>query len=81
MSTSTPATSQIQLPPGVVVQPGRETSQVNNQGQIEQGMVFPVTLPGGSTTSVFIPYSAIHDSSYVQQIIAQRVQAIMAISG
>lgn len=80
MSTSSPA-GAIQLPAGVVVQPGRETSQVNQQGQIEQGMVFPITLPGGSTTSVFIPYSAIHDTSYVQQIIQQRVDAIMAISG
>lgn len=81
MSTSTPAGGAIQLPAGVVVQPGRETSQVNSQGQIEQGMVFPITLPGGSTTSVFIPYSAIHDTSYVQQVIEQRVNAIMAISG
>jgi hypothetical protein len=80
MSTSTPA-SVVQLPPGVVVQPGRETSQVNSQGQIEQGMVFPITLPSGSTTSVFIPYSAIHDTAYVQQVIAERVNAIMAISG
>lgn len=81
MSTSNPSAGTVQLPPGVVVQPGRETSQVNNQGQIEQGMVFPITLPGGSTTSVFIPYSAIHDTSYVQQVIASRVNAIMAISG
>lgn len=80
MSTSTPAT-QIQLPAGVVVQPGRETSQVNAQGQIEQGMVFPITLPGGSSTSVFVPYSAIHDASYVQQLFEQRVNAIMAIAG
>lgn len=80
MSTSTPAT-QIQLPAGVVVQPGRETSQVNAQGQIEQGMVFPITLPGGSSTSVFVPYSAIHDSAYVQQLFQQRVDAIMAIAG
>lgn len=80
MSTSNQSMT-VQLPPGVVVQPGRETSQVNSQGQIEQGMVFPITLPGGSTTSVFIPYSAIHDAAYVQSVIAARVNAIMAISG
>lgn len=69
------------LPAGVTVGAGRETSQTNGQGQVVQGMVFPITLPSGSTTSVFIPYSEIHDTAKVQQLIDARVKAILAISG
>jgi len=65
----------------VTVGAGRETSQTNAQGQVVQGMVFPITLPSGSTTSIFVPYSAIHDTAYVQALIGERVKAIMAISG
>ncbi|HVC52329.1 MAG TPA: hypothetical protein VND87_09940 [Stellaceae bacterium] len=79
--TETAPSTKVILPPGVTVGAGRETSQTNAQGQVVQGMVFPITLPSGSTTSVFVPYAAIHDATYVQQLIGQRVEAIMAISG
>lgn len=81
MSAGSQSSSMVTLPPGVVIQPGRETSQTTATGQIEQGMLFPISLPSGSTTSIFIPYTAIHDTAYVQGLIAERVQAIMAISG
>jgi len=81
MSTSNPQSAPIQLPPGVTVQPGRETSQTTPQGQIVQGMVFPITLPSGSTTTVFVPYTVIGNTSYVQGLIEARVNAIMAIGG
>jgi predicted aconitase with swiveling domain len=82
MSTSTPSSpAPIQLPQGVTVQPGRETSQTNAQGAIVQGMLFPITLPSGSTTSVFVPYSVISNTSYVEGLIQARVNAIMAIGG
>ena len=79
--SETSASSAITLPPGVRVGPGRETSQTDHQGMIVQGMVFPITLPSGSTTSVFVPYSQIHDTAAVKSLIDERVRAVMAISG
>ena len=72
---------RVNLPAGVSVGAGRETSQTNAQGQVVQGMVFPINLPSGTSTSVFIPYSEIHDTAKVQRLIDGRVQAILAISG
>jgi predicted aconitase with swiveling domain len=77
MSSSTP----IVLPAGVTVGAARETSQTNVQGQVVQGMLFPITLPSGSTTSVFVPYSVLGNTAQVQGLIEQRVNAIMAITG
>lgn len=71
----------VTLPPGVTVQPGRETSQTNPQGQVVQGMLFPITLPSGTTTTVFVPYAMIGDTNYVQALFEQRVNAILAIGG
>lgn len=70
----------INLPPGVKVGAGRETSQVNDQGVVVQGMVFPITLPNGTTTSVFVPYTQLHNVDQVQDLIETRVKAILAIS-
>lgn len=71
----------LDLPHGVTIGAGRETSQTNTAGQVVQGVVFPVTTPGGTTTSVFVPYSEVHNTDKVQQLIEARVNAIMAISG
>ena len=71
----------ISLPSGVTVQAGRETSQTNATGQVVQGMVFTIDLGGGSTSSVFVPYSEIHNTSAVEQLINSRVAAIRAITG
>lgn len=71
----------VTLPPGVTVQPGRETSQTNGQGQVVQGMIFPITLPSGTTTTVFVPYAMIADTAYVQQLFTARIAAIQAIGG
>lgn len=87
MSTSAPGlppgspAATIVLPPGVTVQPGRETSQTNTQGQVVQGMLFPITLPSGTTTTVFVPYGMISNTDYVQSLFEQRVNAILAIGG
>lgn len=81
MSTSSPSSNQIQLPAGVSVGAGRETSQTNPQGQVVQGMVFPITLANQSTTSVFIPYTTLTNTAQVQALISARVNAIMAITG
>lgn len=87
MSTSTPATTtatqdgNVNLPPGVTVGPGRETSQLNAQGQVVQGMLFPVSLPGGSTTSVFVPYSVLPNAAQVAALFTNRISALLAIPG
>lgn len=81
MSTSQPSGTSIQLPAGVTIGPGRETSQTNGQGQIAQGIAFPITLPGGTTTTVFVPYSQITNAAQVQALISARVNAITAITG
>lgn len=73
--------STIVLPEGVKVGPPRETSQVDAQGQVTQGMVFPIRLAGGGTTSVYIPYSLINDTAYVQRVFEERVAAVAAITG
>lgn len=75
------STAKITLPAGATIGPGRETSQTNAQGQVVQGIVFAITTKGGTTTSVFIPYSEISDTAKVEQLIAARVNAITAISG
>lgn len=81
--TDSPSTSAatVRLPPGVKVGAGIETSQTNGQGQVEQGMKFPVTLANGSTTQIFVPYSRITDAASVQALIDERVNAINAITG
>lgn len=71
----------VHLPAGVTVGPGRETTQTNTQGQVVQGMIFPITLPSGTMTSVFIPYTVLNNVSTVQQVFDQRIGAIMAVEG
>ena len=75
------SSGRVDLPSGVRIGVGRETSATNEQGIVVQGMVFPVTLPKGSTTSVFVPYSEIHNTAQVKALIDERVRAIMAITG
>jgi hypothetical protein len=71
----------VALPAGVTVGAGRATSATNAQGQVVQGMEFPLTTRKGSTTSVFVPYSELHDTPKVQETIAARIRAIEAIGG
>lgn len=71
----------VTLPPGATVGAGRETSQVNEQGQIVQGMLFPVTMASGTMTSVFVPYGQIGNLETVQRLFTTRLQAIQSITG
>lgn len=71
---------KVTLPAGVSVGAGLETSATDSQGIVQQGIRFPITLPGGSKTSVFIPYSEIGDTAKVQTTIGDRVNAIMRIT-
>lgn len=87
MSTTTPdppaspGQQQITLPAGVSIGAGRETSQTNPQGQITQGMVFPVTLANGTTTTVFVPYALLASIPQVQALFNERIGALTAITG
>lgn len=71
----------VNIPFGSAVTAGRETSQVDSNGVVVQGMVFGIKLPDGTTTTVFIPYSQIGNTSYVEGLINARVAAIQAITG
>lgn len=86
MSTSTlgstpAAPTSVQLPAGVTVGAFRETSSTNAQGQVVQGVVFPLTLPNGGTTTVFVPYTVLGNVSQVQQMFLDRINALTAITG
>lgn len=71
----------VNLPAGTVIGPGRESSITNQHNQVIQGMVFPLTTPKGTTTSIFIPNTDLSNTAKVQADIAAKVQAIMAIGG
>lgn len=77
----TPAPQQVQLPPGVKVGPPRETQQLNEQGQVTTGALFPVTLSNGAVTTIFVPYAQIENTAYIESLITKRVQALTAITG
>jgi len=79
--TDPPAASKVLLPPGVKIGAGRETTESDPQGQIVQGVKFPLTTANGTSLSVFVPYSDIHDTAKVQTIIERRVAGILAITG
>lgn len=71
------------LPAGVKIGAGSETSQIDSTGTLTQGMAFPVTLAGGTRTSVFVPNALINagDVAAIQQLVDQRVDGIRAITG
>jgi len=72
--------NQVMLPAGVTVTASRETSQSNAAGAIVQGMIFTLTLASGATTSVFIPYVLMNNTAEIEQLFAQRVASIEAIT-
>lgn len=70
----------VSLPPGVTIAPGRETTQVGPGNVPIQGMQFTLTLANGAQTSVFVPYSIMANVAQVQQMFADRVAAINAVT-
>lgn len=70
----------ITLPPGVAISAGRETTQIGANNQNVQGLVFTLTLPNTTVTSVFVPYSLMAYTDQVAQLFADRVAAIQAIT-
>ena len=78
---TTDSERRIMLPQGVTIGAARETSATNAQGIVEQGVVIPVRLGNGSTTSIFVPYSEIHNTDAIEALIHARVSAIRAITG
>jgi hypothetical protein len=77
MSSSPGAVS---LPPGVTIEPGRETVQTGPTGAPVQGMLFTLVLPSGAQTSVFVPYALMSNTEIVSQMFAQRVASINAVT-
>ncbi len=66
------------LPAGVSIVAARETSQTGTNGAIVQGMAFTLQLPGGTTTTVFVPYATLHDTAAVAGLFAQRIAHIQS---
>lgn len=85
MSTSnpdtTPATTSntVTIPPGVTVQPGRQTSQTSGQGQVVQGTLYPIVLANGTTSSVFVPDSVLSNAAQVQALFENKINSLAAI--
>ena len=77
--TTMPSSSPVPLPPGTTVSAGRETSQLSSNNVPIPGMLYTVTLPSGTTTSVFVPYTLMSNRAVVSQMIAQRVNDILGI--
>lgn len=80
-ATSSSAGGTLTLPPGWTIGPGRETGQTNPSGQVIQGIVYGLTSPSGTTSSVFVPYSMIQNINQVQGLFDARTSAIAAIGG
>lgn len=80
MSESAPST-RISLPAGVTIGAGRETSELNAAGQVVQGIAFPITTAGGTTATVFVPNSELHQTAKVQALFKAKADAITAITG
>ena len=79
MSTSQSDVPGVRLPAGWTIGSWRETSQSVN-GQILQGVVFTLNAPMGGATSVFIPYSVLHNKDAVQALMVQRIASIANIT-
>jgi hypothetical protein len=81
MGTSTPAATPgagptITLPAGYSTGPGRETTSTNALGQVQQGVVVPVTFPDGSQITVFVPYAIGSNQQQVQALFDQRIAQV-----
>lgn len=72
--------NQVMLPMGWAIGPGIESSRTTAANNVQQGLKFPLTGPGGTETSVFIPYSAIGNTAAVAAVINERIGAILAIN-
>lgn len=85
MGTSTPAAgtagnaTPITMPAGVTIRPGRETSQTSDQGQVQQGTLYPIVLANGTTSSVFVPNSLIGNNPMIQALFENKINGLNAI--
>lgn len=79
MSAPQGDTPGVSLPAGWTIGSWRETSQSVN-GQILQGIVFTLNAPMGGATSVFVPYSVLHNKEAVRALMVQRIASIANIT-
>lgn len=75
--------SKINLPTGAKISPGIETSQVNGQGTVVQGVKFGMTLKDGTHTTVFVPYTDLDSGNWsaIDALFKNRAANIEAITG
>jgi hypothetical protein len=74
-----PAPGVVTIPPGVTVQPGRQTTQTSGFGTVVQGTQYPIVLANGTTSSVFVPDTALSDPAQVEAIFATKIAQLSAI--
>jgi hypothetical protein len=80
VSNTASAGSAVNLPYGVQVSPGRETTQVGPSNVAVPGMNFTLTLPSGAMTTVFVSYAMMAYPDQVSALFAQRVAGIDSIT-
>lgn len=76
---TTQSQQQIVLPPGVTIQPGRQTTQPNLSGNVIQGTQYTIILANGTSSTVFVPDSALGDLAAVQKIFTDKIDALNVI--
>lgn len=85
MSTTDPtvptasAPTSVILPPGVTLQPGRQTTQSTAFGQVVQGVLYPVVLANGTVSSIFVPDSALGNIPQLQALFDAKINGLNAI--
>lgn len=72
---------KVNLPAGVKIGAGRETSKLNSQGAVVAGMSWPITLNDGTQSSVFVPDTELHDTAKVTAIFDAKIKALQAVGG
>lgn len=81
-TTAVSTSPTITLPPGVSAGPIRQTSQTNTAGQVVQGVVMPLTLPAGGTTTIFIPNSVLaQGAAQIQATIDTQLAPLLLLPG
>ncbi|MGD0020469.1 MAG: hypothetical protein ABSD62_14600 [Candidatus Limnocylindrales bacterium] len=78
--SNTETSPKVTLPEGWSIPTYRETSQANSAGQVVQGIAYTLQSPGGQTSSLFIPYSVLHQTAAVEAAFLQRIAALTAIA-
>lgn len=79
MTVAEEPTPDVQLPAGWSVSGYQDTTQTTAGNQVVQGIKFLLSGPGGGSTSVFIPRSALTNTQAVANEFNKQIGSIQAI--